>query len=127
MSAKLLVFGYTDGEKAVIDGKLEELGLPSTNRIQSTQGDVEVRDIIVNNINGKSVVESGDPIVLFHEISDKGVFSLMSLIKDLAVPRPIFAVITEQSITWTFSVLLRHLLSEKEAMERRNEADQRGR
>ena len=83
--------------------------------------------MLVNNINGKSVVESGDPIVLFHEISDKGVFSLMSLIKDLAVPRPIFAVITEQSITWTFSVLLRHLLSEKEAMERRNEADQRGR
>ena len=41
----------------------------------------------------------------------------MQVIKSLVIPRPIFAVDTGTSITWTLRELMEHLIEEKRADE----------
>jgi hypothetical protein len=55
--------------------------------------------------------------VLFHNVSDVGVRSLMQVFKSLEIPKPIFAVVTKTSIEWTLSYLMEHLIEEKRAHE----------
>jgi hypothetical protein len=54
--------------------------------------------------------------VLFCGISEEGVRTLMGLIKGIISPKPIFAMVTEHSLGWTFRELMRHLEAEKEAL-----------
>jgi len=42
---------------------------------------------------------------------------LMQVFKSLEIPKPIFAVVTETSITWTLRQLMEHLIEEKQAHE----------
>ena len=53
------------------------------------------------------------PVVLFYNVSNAGVSTLMQVFKSLAIPKPIFAVVTETSITWTLTQLMDHLIEEK--------------
>jgi hypothetical protein len=56
-------------------------------------------------------------LVLFYNLSDAGVRSLMQVFKSLDIPKPIFAIVTETSITWTLQQLMEHLVEEKRAHE----------
>jgi hypothetical protein len=56
-------------------------------------------------------------MVLFFKLSDGGVRSLMQLFKSIEIPKPIFAVVTATSITWTLEQLMSHLIEERRAHE----------
>ena len=117
MSARIYVYGFTQEEEKRINALFGELGIPEAVRIERNQGSVTLGDIIENGKSGDGDLEYDERIVLFHEISDKGVYTLMQAIKSVDVPKPIFAVVTEHSRHWTFEQLASHLLREKTAFE----------
>ncbi len=117
MSARVYVYGFTLEEDERIDALFGELGIPEAVRIEKDQGSVTLEDIIENGKSGDGKLEYDERIVLFHEISDKGVYTLMQAIKSIDVPKPIFAVVSDHSMHWTFEQLASHLLREKNAFE----------
>lgn len=56
--------------------------------------------------------------MLFQNISDAGVQTLMRFFRGASGRRPIFAVVTPTSIDWTLADLLAHLLEERAVLER---------
>jgi len=117
MSARVYVYGFTQEEEKRINSLFGELGIPEVVRIERSQGSVTLGDIIENGKSGDDELAYDERTILFHEISDKGVYALMQAIKSIDVPKPIFAVVTEHSIHWTFEQLAGHLLREKRAFE----------
>ena len=125
MSARVYIFGFSPEEEERIQERFAEIGIPAAVRIGKNQGSVVLRDIIEGGLEGSAEMRIDERIVLMHEVSEKGIHSLMQLIKELPVPPPIFAVVTEHSINWTFEELARHLLEEKRSMEARRETEEK--
>ncbi len=115
--ARILTFGFTADEQARIDESLAALGVPPTTQIKAEQGQVMLKDIIERGTVGRQRFQCQERLVLFHNISDAGLRSLIQMFKAIEVPRPIFAVVTETSINWTLEQLMEHLVEEKRAHE----------
>jgi len=116
-AARILTFGFSDAEQARIDVRLAQIGVPAPVRLQKGHGNVVIGDILREDRIGSGELGCGERLVLFYRLSDKGVGALMQVFKSLDIPRPIFAVVTDTSITWTLSQLMAHLIEEKKAHE----------
>jgi len=119
VSARVFIFGFTPEEEKQIQDRFEQIGIPAAVRIERDQGPVVLEDIIYRDVHGEEEMELSERIVLMNDISHRGVTSLMMLFKELPVPRPIFAVVTEHSVKWPFEKLAAHLLQEKRSMQAR--------
>jgi hypothetical protein len=115
--ARILVFGFTDAEQARIDKRLSEIGVPPPTRLQKRHGSVVIGDILREGAIGTEEFDCQERLVLFSDLSDAGVGSLMKVFKSLEIPKPIFAVVTETSVAWTLRQLMEHLIEEKQAHE----------
>ena len=115
--AKILTFGYTEEEQKRIDEYLSEIGVPPPTRLEKRHGSVVIGDILRQGTLGTEEFDCQDRLVLFYNISEAGVRSLMQILKSLEIPKPIFAMVTETSITWTLEQLMEHLIEEKRAHE----------
>lgn len=115
--ARILVFGFTDAEQALINRRLSELGVPSPLRLEKRHGSVVIGDILREEAIGSDEFDCQERLVLFSNLSETGVRSLMQVFKSLEIPKPIFAIVTETSITWTLRQLMEHLIEEKRAHE----------
>jgi hypothetical protein len=115
--ARILVFGFTDAEQALIDKRLSGIGVPLPVRLEKRHGSVVIGDILRGEGIGTGEFDCRERLVLFFNLSEAGVRSMMRVFKSLEVPRPIFAVVTETSITWTLRQLMEHLIEEKRAHE----------
>jgi hypothetical protein len=113
---KLLVWNYTTEEKAGLDAFLREIGAPSAVSIDRTQGYLTVREIIDGNGPHGEGLTSAEKVILFHDVPQKGIFFLIDIFQKTDLPRPIYAVVTEQSINWPFNELLEHLVEERDRM-----------
>jgi hypothetical protein len=116
-TAKILTFGYTDAECKRIDQRLAEIGVPAPTRLEKRHGSVVIGDILRQGTPGTEEFDCQERLVLFYNISEAGVRSLMQVLKSLEIPKPIFAMVTETSITWTLEQLMEHLIEEKRAHE----------
>jgi hypothetical protein len=121
--AKILVFGFSAQEERRVDEGLAALGVPATVKLRPSQGGATLRSILAGAAQGTrrqgaEELSAGQPLVLFHHISDAGVQELMRFIRGASERRPIFAVVTSTSIDWTLADLLAHLLEERAALER---------
>jgi hypothetical protein len=115
--ARVLTFGFTDSERERIDERLAEIGVPPPARLEKRHGSVVIGDILRQGAIGSEEFDCRERLVLFYNLSDAVVRSLMQVFKSLEVPKPIFAIVTETSITWTLRQLMEHLIEEKRAHE----------
>jgi hypothetical protein len=115
--SRILVFGFTDAEQACIDKRLSEIGVPSPLRLDKRHGSVVIGDILRRGAIGTEEFDCQERLVLFSSLSEAGVRSMMQVFKALEIPKPIFAVVTETSVTWTLRQLMEHLIEEKRAHE----------
>ena len=115
--ARVLTFGYTDAEQERMVEGLARIGVPAPTRLEKRHGSVVLGDILRHGAIGAEEFDCTERLVLFYNLSDPGVRSLMQVIKSLQIPPPIFAVVTETSITWTLAKLMEHLIEEKRAHE----------
>jgi 3-deoxy-D-manno-octulosonic-acid transferase len=115
--ARILTFGFSDAEQGHIDARLSEIGVPAPTRLLNRHGSVVIGDILREGTIGTEELACEERLVLFHNVSDGGVRSLMQVFKSLEIPKPIFAIVTETSITWTLAELMAHLIEEKRIHE----------
>jgi hypothetical protein len=85
--------------------------------LEKRHGSVVIGDILREGAIGTEEFDCPERLVLFYNLSEAGVRSLMRVFKSLEIPRPIFAIVTETSITWTLQQLMEHLIEEKQAHE----------
>jgi hypothetical protein len=111
--ARLFTFGYTDAESAAIDAALAGIRVPAPTRLKPTQGDCVIGDIVDRDADGTGSLAAGERLVLFARLPGEAVSGLVDFFRDIDVPRPIFATVTETSATWTLADLLEHLVEEK--------------
>lgn len=114
LEPRLLLWNYSSEEKASLDALLEAIKAPPAFVIDKNQGHLTLREIIHTGGTSDKELNSEEKVVLFYNIPQKGVLYLMNLYKQTALPRPIYAVVTEHSIEWPFSDLLEHLVEERE-------------
>jgi len=117
--ARIHTFGFDDAERARIDARFESLGIPPVVVMRRTQGSVRLQQILEQDAEGEGRLEVDERVVLFHNISDAGVVRLMQLFREIDVPRPIFATVTESNLTFTLAELLEHLVEERAQMQGR--------
>jgi hypothetical protein len=55
-----------------------------------------------------------EKLILFNNFEDEELKKSINLIKSVIQPAPIFAIVTDTSIDWTFEYLLEHLIEERE-------------
>jgi hypothetical protein len=115
--ARILTFGYTDSEQKRINERLAEIGVPAPTRLENRHGSVVIGDILQEGAIGVEGFDCHERLVLFYNLSEAGVRSLMQVFKSVQIPKPIFAVVTETLITWTLEQLMEHLIEEKRAHE----------
>jgi hypothetical protein len=115
--AKILIFGFSAEEQRLIDEHLVALGIPAPTRLEKRHGKVVIGDILRQGKIGEEELDCDERLVLFFNLSDGGVRSLIQVFKSIEIPKPIFAVVTETSITWTLEQLMSHLIEEKRTHE----------
>jgi hypothetical protein len=117
---KLLVWNFTIEEKNKLDVILSEIGAPLAVTIDPGQGRHRLQDIIDGKPPAPEPFLSDEKVILFHEVPQKGVMFLIKFFKQVDLPRPIYAMVTEHSINWPFHELLEHLMEERDRMEKQS-------
>ena len=117
--ARILIYGFSEEEAARIDAALGAVGVPGAARLRATQGQVVLSEIIEHDRDGTESFDSPEALVLFFNVSEAGIRTLIPCIRNLQVRRPIFAMVTETSYGWTLAQLLEHLAEERAAVEGR--------
>jgi len=111
----VLYYNLSPDEQDLIKGLSNENGVLRTKEITSKMGDMTIRDII-KGLEFITVNDSlpKDSLVLFNNISDGGLSSIIKGIREKFKKRPIMAVVTETSQDWSFKHLIEHLIEERE-------------
>ena len=117
--ARILIYGFSEEEAARIDDALASVGVPEPTRLRPNQGHVVLSEIIEHDREGSQGFSSSEALVLFFNVSESGIRTLIPHIRNLEVRRPIFAMVTETSYRWTLAHLLEHLVEERKAVEDR--------
>jgi hypothetical protein len=117
---RMLVWNYSLEEKSRLDAILEEIKAPPAAVIHKSQGHLTMREIIHSNAHSEQEFTSDEKVLLFYNIPQKGVMFLINTFKQVDLPRPIYAVVTEHSIEWPFNELLEHLVEERNKMQQLN-------
>jgi hypothetical protein len=115
--ARIFTFGFSADESAAIDAALAEVRVPPPTRLRPSQGDCRVGDIVERDADGTGCLAADERVVLFARLPGEAVGGLVDYFRGIDVPRPIFATVTETSVTWTLAELLEHLAAERRAHE----------
>jgi hypothetical protein len=120
--ARILVYGFSAEVERRIDEGLACLGVPPTLKARPGQGGLALRRILAEEQGPAAAAEAaeggrGEPLVLFHNVSDSGIRALLGFFREAAPGRPLFAVSTPTSLDWTLEELVAHLEQERAALE----------
>ena len=111
---RVLLWNYTDEEKASVDAFLAEVNAPPAVAIRKNQGYLLVSEILQAQ-SGERELECDEKVALFYNIPNKGISFLIDQSKKRRLPQPIYAAVTEYSIHWPFNELVEDLIAEREA------------
>lgn len=108
----MLIYGFTEDEKNIVNSVVKE---PKLIEVTKTMALMTLKDII----NGLRIdVVAGnlpdEKVVIFNNYSDEELELSIKALRANSKVRPIMAVVTETSINWTFSDLVKHLIEERE-------------
>jgi len=111
----ILYYNLSPDQQDIIKGLAKENGVNRVKEISYKMGDMTIRDIIaghefftINNLLPE------DSLILFNNISDDGLNSIIKGIREKFEKRPIMAAVTETSQGWSFKYLIEHLIEERE-------------
>lgn len=111
----ILIYGFNEDEKIKLNDILSNQKLSPCRVIESNMAKTPLRSIIDGL---KFEVCDGalpnEKVVLFNNLDDNELENMIKAIREAFGGAPIFAVITEQSIKWTFEKLIFHLVEERE-------------
>ncbi|HNY64538.1 MAG TPA: DUF3783 domain-containing protein [Deltaproteobacteria bacterium] len=125
-SPQILLWNYSCEEMLELDRLFQETGAPEAKAIEKDQGDLPVHEILFSGGRADTEFSCDERIVLFFNVPAPMIHTLMREYKNLDIPRPIFAVVTPQSIEWKFSELADHLIKERDFIQKRAAEEKKG-
>ena len=107
----MLIYGFDNEERTHVSEILQD----NCKVVEESMGKMKIRDILnglkLEIYNSKLPKEK---LILFNNFEDEELKNLIKSLKSNIQPAPIFAIVTDTSIDWTFEYLLEHLIEERE-------------
>ena len=122
----ILLWNYSFEDLLELDRLFQEVGAPEARAVEKDQGEVTVRDILFADARGEGEFSCDEKVMLFFNVPGPMIHTLMQETRKLDMPRPIFAMVTPQSIEWKFSELVGHLVKERDFIRKRAEEERKG-
>lgn len=116
----LLIYGFNEKEKEVLETIKNQEGLGKVIAITDTMTSMTLRNLIEGphlEVVAKPLPE--EKVILFNNLSDNELENAIMTIRGSLEGQPIFAIVTPTSIEWTFEYLLEHLIEEREFFRKR--------
>ena len=119
VTPRVLLWNYSMEEMLRIDHFFQEISAPPACVIEKNQGHLLVQELLFTQKKAEEEFVCDEKIMLFFNVPAETIHEIMRESKSRDLPRPIYAVVTEQSIEWKFSELAEHLVKERDHMNRR--------
>ncbi|MFY9398186.1 MAG: DUF3783 domain-containing protein [Desulfomonilia bacterium] len=119
-SPRVLIWNYTCEEMLALDAFFQAIGAPEIQVIEPGQGSLTIHEILFSDRNDGQECQCSEKIMLFYRVDPKIIHRVMHEAADWKLPQSIHAVVTGQSIGWTFSELSEHLVKEHEYIRARS-------
>jgi hypothetical protein len=120
---RILLWNYTYEEMLEMDRFFQACNAPLVQAIESDQGNLLVHEILFTEKRTDQRFACNEKIMLFFNVDAPMIHTIMGESKKWDIPRPIYAIVTPQSIEWTFSDLADHLIKERDFIKKRMEEE----
>lgn len=123
LSPRVLLWNYSMEEMLRLDHFFQEIGAPPAYVIEKDQGHLPVHEILFTLNRAQEEFVCDEKIMLFFNVPAETIHAVMRESKSRDLPRPIYAVVTKQSVEWKFSDLVDHLVKERDHMDSRKKKE----
>ncbi len=119
----VVVYGYYEEDvnklKGFLDNKLEIIL-----EIISASGkeNIKIADVLESN-EGSFFEDKEDKVLMFLDFLDEEIRYILHNFSDINIPKPLFCVLTEHNIEWTFDKLILDLIEERKHFEEKRKAE----
>lgn len=111
----ILVYGYEDNEFMEIKNFAFQLGIETSIKVNKNSSINTLNHLIhEKELQVDDSKFHNEKAIVLNAISDFELNSFLTNFKNLGIKRPLFAVVTETSINWTFYDLLSDLMEERQ-------------
>ncbi len=121
---RILLWNYSVEELLRIDLFFGEIDAAPIQVIEKDQGHLRVHEILFTDKKADKEYVCDEKVMLFYNVPAETIHRVMQESKQRDLPRPIYAVVTNQSIEWQFSHLVDHLVKERNFFENRKKKEQ---
>ena len=124
-SPRILLWNYSYEEMLAVDLLLQTVSAPLLQAIERDQGNLPVHEILFTDKRSDKPFSCDEKVMLFFNVPAKTIHDVMDVMKEGSLPRPIYAAVTRESIEWTFSDLVDHLVKERDFIRKRMEEEKK--
>jgi hypothetical protein len=119
ISPRVLIWNYTCEEMLALDAFFQSIGAPEIQVIEPGQGSLTIHEILLAGRHDGQECTCPEKIMLFYRVDPQTIRRAIHEAADWNLPQTIHAVVTGQSIGWTFSDLSEHLVKERDYIRAR--------
>lgn len=122
---RILLWNYSFEERLEMDHLFQAVGAPLAQAIETEQGYLPVREILFADNKSEQAYSCNEKIMLFYNVPAQTIHNLMKEAKQWNLPKPIYAIVTPQSIDWKFADLVDHLIKERDFIQQRIDGEKK--
>lgn len=111
----IIVCNFNDKEAKLLKTYGTMMGIKDQIRVNWTNGDTLVKDILEDNISSGCEEEIRDRAIIFNDLPNMKVSMFIDNMKKMRISPAVKAIVTETSINWSLSRLLKNLIEERKA------------
>ena len=112
----ILAYGYNKKEKEILEKYSLELGIKKVIMINNEETDFTIKELISReNHQTLEINNTKEKFIVLNAVSDFELNNFIGNFKSNNLKRPLFAVVTETSLNWSFKRLVEDLLKERAA------------
>ena len=118
----IIICNFNDKEAKLLKTYGSMMGLKDQIRVNWTNWNTLVKDILEDNISSECEEEIRDRAIIFNDLPNMKVSMFIDNMKKMRIAPAMKAIVTETSINWTLSHLLKNLVEERKAERQGREA-----
>ncbi len=123
---RILLWNYSFEEMLQLDHFFQSVEAPLVQAIEKDQGHLLVEDILFSDKRSDQEFSCDEKVMLFFNVPGTTIHTIMQEAKKWDLPKPIYAVVTDQSIQWTFAELADHLIKERDFIKKKMDEERSG-
>lgn len=119
---KIIVCGFSAEEQEIFGMMTGAVGMADIPLVFAgeSEADAALREIVdLPHGTGLGLASVLERAVILSGLTERELHAVMAWYRGMELPRPLWATLTESSVTWPLSALLKELAAEREAFFRR--------